>query len=118
MLINIKVISAGFNAGNYAEILLNGKSINMMQNERNHDRGLHLVFIDIYLGSIELAIVFDTYESSHELDKLIDTIDFPEDEGIIVAAACKDDCIKAMSHKSKQWFADMGSTEIWNLEFR
>ena len=39
-------------------------------------------------------------------------------KGFIVIAACMDDCVTQLSNKSKCWFADMGSQEIWNLGYR
>lgn len=39
-------------------------------------------------------------------------------DGYIVVAACQDECVTNLSDASKQFFADMGSTEIWNLKYR
>ena len=39
-------------------------------------------------------------------------------DGSIVVAAGKDECSAAMNNVCKAWFADMGSAEIWNLEYR
>ena len=33
-------------------------------------------------------------------------------------AVCEDDCVTALSEPCKQWFADMGSKEIWKLTYR
>ena len=52
-------------------------------------------------GKIELAVVFDTYITSDEIEKMISQ-DIPK--GHIVVAACKDDCVKNMSAKVKTWF--------------
>jgi hypothetical protein len=46
--------------------------------------------------------VFDTYQTSAALDAFIDR---GVEEGNIVVAAAKDDCITALSHKAKAWLA-------------
>ena len=33
-------------------------------------------------------------------------------------ATCQDDCAKSLSQTAKQWFSDLGSTNIWNLKYR
>ena len=47
-----------------------------------------MVLIDPSNGKVQQATVFDTYESSEELNKFIS--DIPK--GCIVVAACMDDC--------------------------
>ena len=59
--------------------------------------------------------MFDTYKTSIRLDHFI-AQDIPA--GFIVVAACKDDCATRLSERAKGWFADMGSKEIWKLEYR
>jgi len=59
--------------------------------------------------------VFDTYRRSDKFDQFIDE---GIEEGHIVAAACRDDCITNMSEKGKKWFEDMGSLEIKELGYR
>lgn len=68
----------------------------MDTNENNHFRGLHIVAFDPAHGNVEVAKVFDTYESSHKLDSMISNNLIPE--GHIVAVACKDDCTKNLSY--------------------
>lgn len=74
-----------------------------------------MVVINSSNGDFEVAKVFDTYKTSEELDQFIHGA---AAEGDIVIAACKDDCVTNLSEKGKQWFADMGSTEIWDLGYR
>ena len=64
---------------------------------------------------VEAAKVFDTYKTSDAFDEFISKA-LPE--GRIIAAACKDECVSKLSQKGKQWFANMGSKEIWNLGYR
>ena len=45
--------------------------------------------------------MFDTYEGSDEIHKFIDE---GVPDGSVVMAACKDDCSKKMSYKTKGWF--------------
>ena len=59
--------------------------------------------------------MFDTYKTSGNLDNLIDCGLEP---GWIVIAACQDECSASLSEKAKQWFAWMGSHEIWDLKHR
>lgn len=63
-----------------------------------------------------MAKVFDTYETSTALDKLITGDLIPE--GHIVAAACKDDCTTNISFAAMNWFTEMGSREFTNLHYR
>ena len=67
-------------------------------------------------GKVESAIVFDTYKGSEAFDSFI-AQDMTAENKIIVAA-CKDECVTQLSDRAKQWFADMGSSEIWNLGYR
>ena len=62
-----------------------------------------------------LAKVFDTYKRQSTFDDLLGK---GIDKGHIVVAACKDDMIKNLSEDGKRFFANMGSKEIWNLQFR
>ena len=39
-------------------------------------------------------------------------------DGLIVAAACKDECYKELSDDCKLWFVIMGSMSIWDLNYR
>ena len=64
-------------------------------------------------GKIQLCKAFDTSEFFHNFDKFI-IKDLPD--GYIIVAVCKDDCVSAMSHSGKEWFRQMGSNEIQNLE--
>ena len=61
------------------------------------------------------AKCFDTYETSENLDALIDT---GIEHGDVVIAVCKDECFTNLSDKAKDWFKSMGSKEISNLEYR
>ena len=63
---------------------------------------MHIVIIDKDNGKVVSSRVFDTYKSSADFEKFI-LNDVPVDS--IVIAACKDDCSKNLSEKSKQWFA-------------
>lgn len=59
--------------------------------------------------------VFDTYKTSIGFHKFI-AQDIPK--GCIVLAACQDDMSTNLSMDFKEWFSEMGSTEIWQLEYR
>lgn len=74
-----------------------------------------MVVINPANGKVSSAKIFDTYESSDRFDDFI-TNYVPAN--YIVVAACKDDCVTNLSQKGKQWFAQMGSNEIWKLGYR
>lgn len=114
-IIEIKIKSAGFNAGNAAIITINNVPVVLERNVNNHYRGLHIVVINPKNGYITVARVFDTYWSSKEIDKFIQN---GVPEGNIVLAACMDECVKNLSHLAKKWFASMGARSIWDLEYR
>ena len=59
--------------GNFATITINGAPILLEPNTSNHFRGLHIVVINETSGEVVLAKVFDTYESSKQLEDLIDS---------------------------------------------
>ena len=114
-LIVVQASSGGFGAGNFAEIAVNGEKVKLLPNSSGHERGLHLVIIDQRLGQVVGGQVFDTYQSSAELDEFIED-GIPE--GAIVVAACKDDFEKELSVFSRGFFSKMGSAEILNVEYR
>ena len=113
----IKATSAPYaeKNGDVAQIMINDDIVWCERNADDHYRGLHLAVINPKTGKVETAKVFDTYKSSAELDKFI-TEEIPE--GHIVAAACQDECHTNLSQSAKLWFEDMGSKEIWNLDYR
>ena len=111
----IRVESAGFEAGNYANITVCGVKVVVQKNCNGHYRGLHIVVINPNNGVVETAKVFDTYESSKEFEEFIDK---PLPIGHIVVAACKDECSNHLSHEAKMWFCNMGANEIWFLTHR
>ena len=96
--------------------MVNNTLVEVEKNENNHYRGLHIVMIEPKTGNTEFAQAFDTYKNSTGLDKFIDEREIPE--GHIIVAACQDDCATALSGSAKQWLADMGAGEIWNLGYR
>lgn len=67
-MITIEVESAGYHAGDYARITVDGVRILLDRNDDGHCRGLHIVVINPKNGDIELAKVYDTYDSSDDLD--------------------------------------------------
>lgn len=113
----VTVNSAGFDNGNFAEIMINNELVDIEENENEHERGLHIAIINpLKGGKVEFAQIFDTYRSSEALDKFIDSNKLPD--GIIVAAACQDDCVTKLSQNAREWFKWMGSTEIDYVKYR
>lgn len=45
-LIEVKSVSAGFQGGNFARILINNKPVKVNMNQNGHMRGLHVVVIN------------------------------------------------------------------------
>ena len=60
----IKVESAGYNGGNFANIIINGEKVRVMKNENGTYRGLHFVILNTENSNIEFSKAFDTYKSS------------------------------------------------------
>lgn len=77
---------------------------------------MHIVIIDNYTGKVHLTRVFDTYKSSDKFDDFTSKTVIPNH--FIVAAACKDECSEQLSFGGRKWFESMGSTEIWNVDYR
>ena len=50
---------------------MNGTKVEVTPNENDNYRGLHVAVINKEDGTIESAQVFDTYESSENLDAFI-----------------------------------------------
>ena len=75
---------------------------------------MHIVIVNPHTGIVLSARCFDTYSSSETLENFINRVP----KGLIVIAACKDDCVKNSSRKVKKWFSDMGSTDIWKVKYR
>ena len=118
-LILIQVQSAGFDAGNHAQITVNDHAVQIAANEHDTLRGLHVVILSPSTEEVEWASAFDTYKSSRYLDDFLDLqVQEQAPEGSIVVVACKDDCVTNLSEKAKNWFASLGSKEIWNLQYR
>ena len=67
----------------------------MEKNDNDHYRGLHIVILNPSKGTIEFAMVFDTYESSDSFEEFISGKNFPK--GSIIIAACKDECTSNLS---------------------
>ena len=111
--------SAGFEAGDFAQISVNGILINGTdRNENNNYRGLHMVLLNHQTGKIKTNAIFDTYNTSHGIDFFIENCSELIPEGTIIVAACKDEMTLALSDMAKKWFKDLGSVEIEKLEYR
>ena len=110
----IQASSAGFNAGDSAEIIVNDVKVEFQPNEQNHYRGLHVAQLDPTNGKVIMARVFDTHSTSQGLEAFIKTVPV----GHIVVAACKDECASNLSQTARQWFVSMGSQEISRLQYR
>lgn len=114
-IISIQAQSAGFLAGNFAKITINHVPIDINKNENGNSRGLHVIVINPLNDKVESASIFDTYARPDGFDGFIRN-KIPD--GYIVVAACQDECSNKMSKAAKEWFANMGSKEIWNLSYR
>lgn len=112
----VKASSAGYGAGDFAEITLNDIPVKLERNSNQTYRGLHIVLLSQTTGEVVEARVFDTYRSSAPLETFIDS-SIPG-ENCIIVAACKDECFTNLSDKVKDWFRELGSLEIMNLQYR
>ena len=88
----IQVSSSGFDGDCFAKITINDIPVDIGKNENNYYRGLHIAVIDPGTGKPKVAKSFDTYDSSASLEEFIASEKIPN--GFIVAAACRDDCVK------------------------
>ena len=88
----------------------------LVSHASKHYRGLHIVILNPYSGEVEFAKMFDTYKNGSDFDEFITLNNF--DDGYILIAACKDDCVTNLSKDAKYWFADLGSQKIWDLTYR
>lgn len=114
-MILIQASSSGYEGGNCARITVNDSLVAIESNEHGHYRGLHIAIINPRDGLVQFAKVFDTYETSTAFDAFTNS---NITEGHIIVAACKDDFVNNLSENGKQWFANMGSKEIWNVQYR
>ena len=62
-----------------------------------------------------MAKAFDTYKDSGMFDQFIKE-SIPT--GHIIVAACKDDCMAKLSLEGRKWFQNLGSKQIWNVQYR
>ena len=86
--------------------------------DEKHGRGLHIIVINSENCNLAYDREFDTSKSSIELETCIQN-DFPLfPEGWIIIATCKDDCVKNLSRKSKEWFRSIGSKKIDKLKYQ
>ena len=70
-LVVVKCSSAGFLAGDYAEISINGVGIDVDRNEHGHYRGFHIVIINPSNGKGWYK-VFDTHTNGDRFDAFIE----------------------------------------------
>lgn len=75
-----------------------------------------IAIVNTLYGTLDKAMVFDTYKSSEEFENFINEYEIADN--YLVLAACDDECTKHLSHKCKMFFSNMGSREIWNLGYR
>lgn len=67
----VQAVSAGFEAGNFAKIIIDNKPVKLPKNENGHHRGLHLVVMNSSNGQVEFCKVFDTFKSSSALEEFL-----------------------------------------------
>ena len=89
----------------------------MQLNQCGHYRGIHVVVIDPIYGTVKLAQVFDTFESSEQFETYLFGSSSPT-AGSMVVVTCKNECWRRLSERCKRWFKNMGSTEIDKVEHR
>lgn len=110
----IEVQSAGFTAGNFATINVNG---NMLVSTESAKRGLNVVALDPFKHTVLQNEFYDTYADSKASKKFVK--DFKRlPKGSVVIIAAKDESSKLLNGEAKAVVQSMGSTEIVNLGFR
>ena len=58
----------------------------VQKNQSNHSRGLHIVIINPSKGTVENALVFDTYKDSKKLEEFFEKGITKTDPHIVVIA--------------------------------
>ena len=71
MIVVVRAYSAGYDAGKDAKVTVNDIEVPMPVNENKNYRGLHIVIINTQNCRVEIAQVFDTYETSSGMDFFI-----------------------------------------------
>ncbi|KAJ3272324.1 hypothetical protein HDV01_005758 [Terramyces sp. JEL0728] len=112
----IEVRSAGFEAGNFAEIEITrgGGRVNV---PLIVGRGLNFVAVDPIDGSIIDFGNYDIFSSDIDSEKFAQSVN-SLDEGIIVVLAGKDDFAEKLTESAKAACESLGSNMIRNVHFR
>ena len=108
---NIRVRSAGFEAGNFASITVNDREFARRQ------RGMNVVIIDEKTGNPLQTVGYDTYELSQAADNFAALLEgLPA--GRIVAVAVMDEANERLTDRAKRACNSIGSARIRQLTVR
>ncbi len=110
--VEVQVQSAGYHDGNFAKIEVNGTAT-----ADTDERGLNVVLINSYDGSLFESTSFDTHiskEDAEDFARLIESIE----PGVIVIVASKDDCSEQLTEAAKLACESIGSAKIRDLKYR
>ena len=108
--------SGGFKAGNFATIHISRDGQAQLL-PLVHGRGLNVVVVNRYNGTVMESFVFDTHiskEESHEFERLIAFLE----NGTVVLIVAKDDCFENLESGAKAAIESLGSTLIHSLGYR
>ena len=112
----ITVKSAGYLAGDTAEVVVAGRTVPMISANGIH-RGLFVAVIDEDNFDVLTAKVFDTYSSTKNSEKFANLIkSLPL--GRIVVVAVKDEATGHLTSAAKDACASIGSKRVYDLSYR
>jgi hypothetical protein len=114
--ITVTCQSGGFFSGNFAEILLLRDNVPVPLS-LIPGRGINVLAINPYDGSVIGAINFDLHYSENESHHFA-TFIRGLDTGSIVVLACKDDCTENINDAAIAAIEALGSTQIRNVSYR
>lgn len=113
--LRITARSAGFHAGNFAEISVNGKAVSIPGDVYN--RGLNVVAFDGKSGKVLHSVFYDTYASPSRAEMFASMVDSLPD-GAVVAIAIKDEGTVSLGHNGRAACESLGSGLIQCAKFR
>jgi hypothetical protein len=111
----IEVHSAGFEAGNFAKVLINEKEVFSAKESK---RGINVVALDFETHKVIFKGSYDTYGDADSNKRLLSDFKEKLPEFCIVVAAVKDEGSNKLDKSVKGLFRELGSKQINNLKRR
>ncbi|XP_076800800.1 protein O-linked-mannose beta-1,2-N-acetylglucosaminyltransferase 1-like [Clavelina lepadiformis] len=101
---------------NLMKIKVDEKTV-IQRDDRENDRGIHVIAINQVTGAVMAVQVFDTYLEGQ--DKLLRSfVNSINDNNRILVMAVKDEASLHLGKDTRQFIKEMGSSQIENLKWR